>query len=125
MRGQKIGKIINIVLLMVTVIFSSIITLSTPLTVCAKEITENVSGDCYEFDKNSKYEISDSTASGIVSQDGMYGLFSLKGNMKAIADVNGVPAYEIQDANVQIAYKLNEGYVNASDDAWHLIDDKR
>lgn len=124
MRGQKIGKIINIVLLMVTVIFSSIITLSTPLTVCAKEITENVSGDCYEFDKNSKYEISDSTASGIVSADGMYGLFSLKGNMKAIADVNGVPAYEIQDANVQIAYKLNEGYVNASDDAWHLIDDK-
>jgi len=49
MREQKIGKIINVVLLMVTVIFSSIITLSTPLTVCAKEIAENVSGDYYEL----------------------------------------------------------------------------
>ncbi len=124
MRGQKIGKIINVVLLMVTVIFSSVITLSTPLTVCAKEITENVFGDYYEFEKNSKYELSDSTANSMTSTDAMYGLFSIKGDMKAIADVNGVPAYEIQDANVQIAYKLNSGYVNASDDAWHLIDDK-
>lgn len=124
MRGQKIGKIINVILMTVTVIFSSVITLSTPLTVCAKEITENVSGDYYEFEKNSKYELSDSTANSMTSTDAMYGLFSIKGDMKAIADVNGVPAYEIQDANVQIAYKLNSGYVNASDDAWHLIDDK-
>ena len=124
MRGQKIGKIINVILMTVTVIFSSVITLSTPLTVCAKEITENVSGDYYEFEKNSKYELSDSTANSMTSTDAMYGLFSIKGDMKAIADVNGVPAYEIQDANVQIAYKQNSGYVNASDDAWHLIDDK-
>lgn len=124
MREQKIGKIINVVLLTVTVVFSSIITLSTPLTVCAKEITENVSGDYYEFEKNSKYELSDSTANSMTSTDAMYGLFSIKGDMKAIADVNGVPAYEVQDANVQIAYKLNDEYANASDDAWHLIDDK-
>ena len=124
MREQKIGKIINVVLLTVTVIFSSIIILSTPLTVCAKEITENVSGDYYEFEKNSKYELSDSTANSMTSTDAMCGLFSIKGDMKAIADVNGVPAYEVQDANVQIAYKLNDEYANASDDAWHLIDDK-
>lgn len=124
MREQKIGKIINVVLLTVTVIFSSIITLSTPLTVCAKEITENVSGDYYEFEKNSKYELSDSAANSMTSTDAMYGLFSIKGDMKAIADVNGVPAYEVQDANVQIAYKLNDEYANASDDAWRLIDDK-
>ena len=124
MGRQKRGKVINVILMTVIVILSSIITLSASLNVYAKEIEENVSGDYYEFDKNSKYEIADSTASGIVSADGMYGLFSLKGDVKAIADVNGVPAYEVQDANVQITYKLTPGYVNASDDAWHLIDDK-
>lgn len=124
MGRQKIGKAINAILMMVTIILSSIITLRAPLTAYAKEIEENVSGKYYEFDKNSKYEISDSVARGMVSADAMYGLFSLKGNMKAIADVNGVSAYEIQDANVQITYKLNAEYVNASEAAWHLIEDK-
>ncbi len=124
MGKQKLGKIISTILMTVIVIISSIMTLSTPLTVCAKEIEENVSGDYYEFDKNSKYEISDPPANSKTSTDLMYGLFSIKGEMKAIADVNGFSAYEVQDANVQIAYQLNSGYVNASDDAWHLIDDK-
>lgn len=124
MGRQNIGKLGNGILLIATVIISSIITLMEPLTVWAKEIEENVSGNYYEFEKNSKYELSDSTASGMVSAGGMHGLFYIKGNIKAIADVNGFPAYEVQDANVQIAYKLNDRYVNASDDAWHLIDDK-
>lgn len=124
MKRQKIGKIVNVILMTVTVIFSSIITLSTPLTVHAKEIEENVSGNYYEFEKNSKYELSDSTTNSMTFTDSKYGLFSLKGDMKAIADVNGFLAYEVQDANVQIAYQLNAGYVNASDNAWHLIDDK-
>ena len=124
MRRQKTGKVISLLLMTVIVMFSSIILLSSPLTVCAKEITENVSGDYYEFEKNSKYEISDSTANGMTSADSMYGLFSIKGDMKSIADVNGFQAYEVQDANVQIAYQLNSGYVNVSDDEWHLVDDK-
>lgn len=121
---KRIGKTLQVILLVGTIMISGINMMNIPLTLYAKEIEENVSGDYYEFDKNSKYEISDSTASGIVSADGMYGLFSLKGDMKAIADVNGFPAYEIQDANVQIAYKLNAGYVSASDGTWQLIDDK-
>ncbi len=124
MRSKNMGKVNSLILMTVIVTLSGIISLSTSLTVHAKEIEENVSGDYYEFDKNSKYDISDSTASGIVSTDGMYGIFSLKGNMKAISDVNGIPAYEIQDANVQVTYKLNDVYVNATDDMWHLIDDK-
>lgn len=124
MRRQKIRKLMNVIVMTVAVIFNSITVLSMPAIVHAKEIEENVQGDYYEFEKNSKYEISDSVAGGKESPDEAYGFFSITGNMKAIADVNGVPAYEVQDANVQIAYKLNTGYVNTSDDAWHLIDDK-
>ena len=124
MRRQKTGKVISLILMTVIVMLSSIILLSSPLTVCAKEIEENVSGDYYEFEKNSKYELSESTANSMTFTDSMYGLFSIKGDMKVIADVNGFPAYEVQDANVQISYQLNSGYVNASDDEWHLIDDK-
>lgn len=124
MRRHKISKMGNAIVVVATAIISCLITLSTPLTVDAKEVKENVSGDYYEFEKSSKYEISESTAGSKVSSAGSYGLFSITGNMKAIADVNGVPAYEVQDANVQIAYELNDGYINASADTWHLIDDK-
>ena len=102
----------------------SITALGMSLNVHAKEIEENVSGDYYEFEKSSKYEISATAAGGKVSSDGTYGLFSITGDIKPVADMNGIPAYEVQDANVQIAYKLNEGYINVADDAWHLIDDK-
>lgn len=122
MERQKSGKVWRAIAL--TVIVSGIIALNTPMTVRAKEIKENVSGEYFEFEKSSKYEITDSLAGDVVSDDGEYGLFSIEGDIKAIADVNGVPAYEVQDANVQITYKLNDGYINASDDVWHLIDDK-
>lgn len=103
MRRHKISKMENTMVVVATTIMCCLIALSTSITVDAKEIKENVSGDYYEFEKSSKYEISESTAGGKVSSVGSYGLFSITGNIKAIADVNGIPAYEVQDANVQIA----------------------
>jgi len=124
MIKQKMSKRIGAIVASATVLLSSIAIMSTPITAFAKETTENVAGDYYEFDKGSKYEISEVENGGQVSSEAPYGLFSINGNMKAIDDVNGVAAYEVQDANVLISYKLNENYVNAADDSWHLVDDK-
>lgn len=122
MRIQKMSKKVNTIA--VIVLISVIAVISTPITAVAKEIEENVLGNYFEFEKGSKYEISELTATGKVSTAGSYGLFSIMGNMKAIENVNGVPAYEVQDANVQITYKLNDEYVIAAENEWHLFDDK-
>jgi len=124
MRIQKMGKKISAMIMTTVVILNGIAILGVPIRVEAKELVENVAGNYYEFEKGSKYEISESTVEGKVPSEGAYGLFSITGNMKSITSVNGVAAYEVQDANVQMSYELNDVYVNAADDEWHLTEDK-
>lgn len=106
------------------VVISSIDLFSNPMTVIAKEIEEYVPGNYYEFDKSSKYEISESSVGIKISSGSSYGLFSISGNIKSISDVNGVPAYEVLDSNVKVRYDLFDECISAPTDAWHLIEDK-
>ena len=118
MRVQKIKKLTNLIGIILITVFS------VSLIVYAEDIEENMSGDYYEFEKNSKYEIVNSEECSEAFLDSAYGQFSIKGNIKMIADINGVMAYEVKDANVQISYSLKDGYIKASSNEWHLIDDK-
>ena len=75
-----------------------------PLCVSAKDKTETILGKLYEFEKGSKYEFLDSTASKTTNSD--FGIFTITGNIKSISAVNGISAYEVADGNVLINYSI-------------------
>ena len=106
-----------------TLIASSFMGYGT-MTANAKEMSVGLTGNLYEFDKNSKYEVDGSDACGDIAGGTSYGRLFISGNMKEIADVNGVDAYEVQDSNVSVKYDLSDVFANATKSTWHLIDDK-
>ncbi len=93
------------------------------LTVKAKESTETLTGQYYVFEKDNKYDISGG-APVTDSEIGKPGSFSLFGDMKTIADQNGVKAYEVIDGNITLNYEPNSALVNAAEDKWHIVEDK-
>lgn len=108
----------------IIVTISSILALSTSITVSAKEIEGKVTGSYYEFDKGSKYEISESSSNTKLSLGSKYGQFSIAGMLEEVAEVNGFTAYEVQEGNVLISYALRDEYVNSMTNEWYLVEDK-
>ncbi len=121
---QKMYRKVNFIGMTFLTVMGSICMLYTSMTVSAKEVTENIVGNYYEFEKGSKYEISESESSSQHISESAYGLFSISGNMQVIPNINGVTAYEVVDSNVQLTYKLNNEYKDADNNEWHLIEDK-
>ena len=92
------------------------------VSVSAREKTESIIGKLYEFEKDSKYEISTVESSKATTSD--FGSFKITGNLNSISDVNGVRAYEVLDGNVTIDYSLGNKYSGENTNSWYLIDDK-
>lgn len=82
-----------------------------------------VTGKVYEFEKDGHYEFSTGTAEE-PNEENTYGSFSVNGNILETASKNGVPAYKIDDGQLSIMYSYTDMKLNASEDDWHLIDDK-
>ncbi len=91
-----------------------------PMTAYAKEASVAVDGKTYEFDKDSHYEFSATSASG----GSTFGTFTVSGELKSTGNKNGAPAYSVSSENVSFYYSYNQSRLNATETEWHLIDDK-
>lgn len=83
----------------------------------------SIRGKLYEFGEKSEYEISSTESYTATTKDNTYGEFLLGGNVKAVADKNGVPAYEVEDGELSLIYKYDDALLNAGIDSWHLYSD--
>ena len=91
----------------------------------AKENTVDIEGTVYEFDEDTEYVISD----GKVSQKEPYGKLSVSGQMASPSDKDGIKSicFSGDSQNKEcltISYTYNDSLLKASEEEWHLIDDK-
>lgn len=96
---------------------------SVNITIYAESANNAVQGKLYEFDEKSKYEISLAESYVDTTRDNTYGEFFIRGNVKAVADKDGVPAYEVEDGELSLFYEYDDALLNADIDSWHLYSD--
>ena len=102
--------------------------------VYAKDTSINISGKMYEFNEKSEYEYSSGVPTEIDVRSDKLGAFSISGDVKPIADVNGFEAYQIQHVDVverndgegivKLFYALENTLIGATETDWHIVDDK-
>lgn len=100
----------------------------------AKDTDINVLGKLYEFGEKSEYEYSSGTATEIEADSVKLGTFSISGDVKAIEDVNGFKAYQVQHTDVierndaegivKLSYELGNILIGSAETDWHIVDDK-
>ena len=95
-----------------------------PMNVFAASGKTEVAGTVYEFDEDSHYEFDESSSSEKMGSNNTYGTFYISGNVSDVNEESGVPAYEVSDGNLTFYYNYGDTMLNASDDEWHLVDDK-
>ena len=95
-----------------------------PMNVFAASGKTEVAGTVYEFDEDSHYEFDESSSSEKTGSNNTYGTFYISGNVSDVNEESGVPAYEVSDGNLTFYYNSGDTMLNASDDEWHLVDDK-
>lgn len=94
------------------------------LTALAASAKTEVSGQVYEFGKDSHYEFSGSKDSVSSESTNTYGTFSISGEISNVTTKNGTPAYEVAGGNLKFFYNYGDTLLNADEDSWHLIADK-
>ena len=124
----------EIVLTLMVVMLLAFIFPKTGIVVCAEDITINVSGKLYEFDEKSEYEYSSATPVDIIANEGKLGSFSISGDIKSIADINGFNAYQVQHSDaadrkddegiVKLSYELGDTLIGVAETDWHIVEDK-
>lgn len=84
----------------------------------------DVAGKFYEFDKGSHYEVQANSKPMATNISNTYGSFRIEGNIAAVENKAGVPAYKISEGNLSFFYNYSDTTLNADEDSWHLVDDK-
>ena len=84
----------------------------------------DVAGKFYEFDKGSHYEVQANSKPMATNISNTYGAFRIEGNIAAVENKAGVPAYKISEGNLSFFYNYSDTMLNADEDSWHLVDDK-
>ena len=95
-----------------------------PVTASAENSKTEVTGKVYEFGKDSHYEFHESGTPEMTGNDNTYGTFYISGDITAVSEESGVPAYEVADGNLAFFYNYGDTMLNAGEDSWHLVDDK-
>ena len=95
-----------------------------PTSVSADSGKTEVTGTVYEFDKDSHYEFDESDSSEKTGNSNTYGTFYIGGNISDIDEKSDIPAYKVSDGNLEFYYNYGDTKLNASEDEWHLVDDK-
>lgn len=124
----------EIVIGLMAVVLLVFIFSKTGIVAYAEDTTINVSGKLYEFDEKSEYEYSSVTPVEIIVNEGKLGSFSISGDIKPIADINGFSAYQVQHSDVtdrkddegivQLSYELGDTLVSVAETDWHIVEDK-
>ena len=82
-------------------------------------------GKIYELDEKSKYVYTESTSFKEIDSSGsQFGVWGIWGELRENGSVDGVKAYEVIEGKVAISFLGNGDIVNASEEKWHLINDK-
>ena len=90
----------------------------------ASDGTTVVEGLVYTFEgDDSHYEISDADKAESSLDYDTYGEFSISGEITDIYEIEGVPAYEVEDGFLSFYYNYSDSMLNAGDDVWHLTSD--
>ena len=102
--------------------------------VYAKDTTQNVAGKLYEFEDKGAYEYSSSSSKQNLTASGKLGTFTISGDIKSIAAVNGYDAYQVQHTDVsdrkddegivKLSYILGTGLIGNEETEWHITEDK-
>lgn len=110
----------------ITVSFILLITLISMfvVNVVADEEKTIVTGQKYEFVKDSHYDLQKPETAAETNDSNTYGSFYLKGDVKGVSRKDGVPAYEVGSGNLDFFYQYDDELLTADEDSWHLIDDK-
>lgn len=95
-----------------------------PVTASASDEKTQVTGQVYEFEKDSHYEFQKDSTSQKSDGTNTYGVFSISGNIISVGEKSGVPSYEVSDGNLSFFYNYTDTLLNADVDSWHLVDDK-
>ena len=95
-----------------------------PMRVFAASGKTEIAGKVYGFDKNSHYELDAYGSSEETGRNNTYGTFYICGSVSDVNEESGVPAYEVNDGNLEFYYNYSDTKLNAGEDEWHLIDDK-
>ena len=97
----------------------------SPITIYAKDSKLDISGILYEFGSKDHYEFSSVSETTATTPGNTYGTFALSGDLAATGSKNGVNSYSVTSGtNVSFYYEYNDSMLSASDDQWHLVDDK-
>ena len=94
------------------------------LTALATSGRIEVTGNVYEFGKDSHYEFHEDHAFTSSEDCDAYGTFSISGNIADVSIHDGVPSYEVSDGTLSLFYNYGDATLNADIDSWHLVEDK-
>lgn len=82
------------------------------------EIT--ISGKKYEFENNSKYDLSSADSVTELVADGK---LNIQGNLSELVEIEGIPSYGV-DGSATFSYTFGDIAKETAEDQWHVVDDK-
>lgn len=83
-----------------------------------------VSGQYYQFNEDSNYEVSQNTDSTSTNEHTTCGNLTITADINNHFKQNDVPAYQIKSGDLYISYKFNNALLTTDPDEWHLVEDK-
>ena len=83
-----------------------------------------IEGRVYKFGEKDHYEWSSSSSFDTSSTTSTYGRFEITGDLVSKGTKSGMPVYAVNASDVQFTYSYTDALLNASDENWHLIEDK-
>ena len=110
---------VSLLFLIITLLFST-------RTIYAENTSIDVLGKCYSFtDDKNNYQYSEeekyTTASPGINT---YGKFTIDGDIVNTSEIDGIPAYSVGTDNLSFYYMYDDTLLNASEEEWHLVEDK-
>ncbi len=124
LRNQSISLILAIILFLS---FILVIENITPISAYAKEKVLQIEGTVYSFDQKELYPFSTASEN---SKEKAFGTLTISGDIYKESENNKTPSisvkrkYDGKEKGLSITYAYNDSLLNASEEKWHLIDDK-
>lgn len=100
------------------------LTLFMSTTAMATISKGSIEGRVYKFNENDHYEWSSASSFDTSSTAGTYGHFEITGSLIPKGTKSGMPVYTVSGNDVQFKYSYTDALLNASDEDWHLVEDK-
>lgn len=83
-----------------------------------------VSGRLYEFDRDGSYEFHKNNIFQKTDKGNTYGTFYISGDIANVNEKSEVPTYKVGSGNLELFYNYSDTLLNATEDEWHLVNDK-